>query len=65
MQDVADRDFVTYLQTTDAQQASWAELQQLSAASVASVAIGTALRPADYRAIRAALAVHVVAESGR
>lgn len=63
MQDGADLNFVAYLQSPDAQLATWEELQQLSAASVRSVAVGRPLSVAAYGVIRAGLAAHRLAES--
>lgn len=66
MQDGANRNFVAYLQTPDAQLASWEELQSLSAASVAAVAGGApTLSVAAFGVIRAGLAAHSLAKSSR
>jgi len=66
MQDGASRNFVAYLQSPDAQLASWEQLQQLSAVSVSSPAGGAQpISVAGYAAIRAALSGHCLADSGR
>jgi len=60
-----DGNFMAYLCSPDAQAASWDELQQLSAVSVAAVAGDCEPLPAaSYAAIRGVLAAHSVANSG-
>jgi hypothetical protein len=65
MQDGADLNFVAYLQSPDAQLASWEDLQHLSAATVRAAAGGCPpISVAGYVVLRAAIASHRLAVSG-